>query len=113
MAVKHQKTKTFPYSKDAFFAVLSDARFYKTLEAKLLEEAKTANGIEFRFYTKTSYQKYGRNFTVTVAGASDANSKITVSTQSRKVTVLWDPLWEKEVNRIFSVIETFIELKNE
>ena len=113
MAVKHHKTKTYPYSKEAFFAVLNDSRFCKMFESELSEEAKTADGIEFRFVKKTNVAKHGRNYNITVTDGESGSTKVTVTTQSRKVTVLWDPLWEKEVDHIFSILETFIELKQE
>ena len=108
MAVTNQITKNVPYAASNIAAVVRDARFGQQLEADFVSEEPTANGYRFFYARKSTLHRYGRNYKVTLADVGNGTCNITVLTQSRKVTVLFDPKWRDEVGKVFTIIESLL-----
>lgn len=89
--------------------VLRNPRFPQLLDVEMIEEAKLADGIEFRYGRKTTWQRWGRNYFLKVSRAEDG-TVITVTIQSRKRTVLFDPAWKQEAEKALNRLEVLMEL---
>lgn len=111
MAVKNSKKKELNVNYNVIMEILRSPKFATLIDSKFIEEAKTQNddnSIEFRYVKKGGWFEYGRNFFVTVPQIDGDTTTVTVTTQSRKVTVLIDTVWESSVNRVFTVLEALL-----
>lgn len=108
MAVKNSKKKTLNANYNTIMEILRNPKFATLINANLNEEAKTATCVEFRYIRKTSPLLYGRNFFIGVPQENGDTTTVTVTTQSRKPTVLLDTVWVSEVERVISVLEALI-----
>lgn len=105
MAVKNTDIKTYNISSEEISAILKSTDFSKCLDADFIEEAILSDGHEFRYQKKTNAFKYGRNYFVKIKETGENKTSVSVTTQSRKITVLFDPLWKKEVEKVFYFID--------
>ena len=108
MAVKNSLKKEFNVNYNVIMEILRTPKFATLIEAELVEEAKTENHIEFRYARKTTLTSYGRNYFVTVPQIDGETTTVTITTQSKKKTVLVDIVWLSEAKRVSSVIEALI-----
>lgn len=111
MAVKNSKKKELNANYSVIMEILRSPKFATLIDSKFTEEAKTQNGdnsIEFRYVKKLSLFDHGRNFFITVPQIDGDTTTVTITTQSRKVTVLIDTVWESSVNRVFTVLEALL-----
>ena len=112
MAVKNSKKKELHANYDVVMELLRSPKFATLIDAKFTEEVKTQKGdncIEFRYVKKTTLLNYGRNFFIEVPQIDGDTTTVTITTQSRKVTVLLDTVWESSVNRVISVLEALLD----
>ena len=100
--------KEFNANYNTVMDVLRNPKFAALIESELAEEAKTATCIEFRYVRKMSLTTYGRNFFVSVPMIDGNSTTVTVTTQSRKVTVLLDTVWQSEVKRVITALEAML-----
>ena len=110
MAVKNDITKNYSYPLETVIAALRHPKFGGLLDAPLKEEAKDAEGVEFRFIRKSDAARYGRNYFVRPTSAADGSTDVKVIIQSRKVTVLLDPKWKNEAERVFNALDVMLEV---
>lgn len=112
MAVKNSLSKEYRMNYKSVMDTLRNPKFAALIEAELLEEAKTATYVEFRYTRKTSiaHNRYGRNFFIKVPQVDGNTTAVTITTQSRKVTVLLDTVWQSEVKRVFTALEAMLPL---
>ena len=108
MAVKNTSERVYSSSWEDVCRVLRNPDFSQCINADFLEEAILADGTEFRFVRKTTMTRYGRNYNVKVKKLTESEVSIAVTTQSRKITVLIDPQWKEEVNRVFGFIDMLL-----
>ena len=108
MAVKNELKRSYPQSAEVIAQVLRHPDFAQCLDARFLEEAIMADGTEFRYIRETTMTRYGRNYFIKLVKLSDGQTEVTVTTQSRKVTVLWDTAWKKEVERTFGFLDMLL-----
>ena len=112
MAVKNTKTKQYDVEYDTMCALLRNPDFSKCLDANYIEEAILSDGVEFRYVRKTNLLKriddYGRNYFIKVNKKENGLTSVSISTQSRKVTVMIDTNWKKEVDKAFSFIDILL-----
>lgn len=108
MAVKNTKVQDYTMPFETVCAVLRRSDFSKLLDAQFIEEAITPDGREFRYQKKTTLMRYGRNYFVNVKMIGENHTSVAVTTQSRKVTVLIDTSWEKEVTGIFNIMDVLL-----
>ena len=108
MAVKNTAERVYNVSWEDICRVLRNPDFSQCIDAEFLEQAIMPDGTEFRFVRKTTLTRYGRNYNVKVKKLTDTEVNVAVMTQSRKVTVLIDPQWKAEVNRIFGFIDMLL-----
>lgn len=108
MAVKNALKRIYPQSVEIIGQVLRNPDFSQCLDAKFLEEAIMADGTEFRYIRETTMSRYGRNYFIKLAKLPDGQTEVTVTTQSRKVTVLWDTAWKKEAERTFGFLDMLL-----
>lgn len=108
MAVKNSMTKIYDVPFYNICAVLRQPDFSQCVDAVLVEEAILPDGVEFRFVRKTTMTRYGRNYFVRLVKVNDEQTSVTITTQSRKYTVLWDTSWKNEVNRTFGFIDLLL-----
>ena len=111
MAVKNSKQKEFIANYNVIMDILRNPKFATLIDAKFVEEVKTPQNpdcIEFRYVKKMTLMDYGRNFFILVPQIDGDTTTVTVTTQSRKVTVLIDTVWESSVNRVFTVLEALL-----
>lgn len=111
MAIKKTMGRTYNVSIEKIRTALRNPYFSQCLDATFKEEAILSDGIEFRYIRKSDWSRYGRNYFVKVKKNQDGRTDVEVTTQSRKVTVLFDPNWEKEVEKIYGIINMLIEKK--
>ena len=107
MAVKNSMTRTYTESADAIFRVLKSPDFSKCIDAAFYEEAILPDGNEFRYKRLTTATRYGRNFFILVKAAGEEVT-VSVTTQSRKVTVLFDTAWKRETTRAFEFLDMLL-----
>ena len=108
MAVKNEMKRIYPQSAEAIGQVLRHPDFSQCLDVTYIEEAITPEGTEFRYTRKTDMSRYGRNYFIKLVTLADGQTEVTVTTQSRKVTVLWDIPWKKEVEKAFGFIDMLL-----
>lgn len=111
MAVKNSKKKELNANYNVVMELLRSPKFATLIDAKFTEEVKIptrTDCIEFRYVKKTTLFNYGRNFFIEVPQIEGDTTTVTITTQSRKVTVLFDTYWESSVNRIISVLEALL-----
>ncbi len=104
MAVNHFETRSCSYTTEALFEALRSETYSKLIDAKFVREYKNAdqpNTTVFRYERYTTMMRYGRNYEVAITPKEDGTTDVGISTQSRKVTVLFDPEWKKEVEKCF------------
>ena len=111
MAVKNTSTKNYAVSFDDISAVLRSPDFCKCMDAEFLEEAILPSSVEFRYKRKSTVTAYGRNYFIAVKSLDKNLVNVAVTTQSRKVTVLLDTSWKKEVEKAFGFIEMLLRRK--
>ena len=109
MAVKHSLTKHYEQDVQTICKVLRDPRFTRLQEFMLKTETKTETGVDFHFIHLPEYSRYGRNFFVQVSAGANGGVDICVVTQSRKVTVLFDPMWKTWVSKVFSALDVMLD----
>lgn len=110
MAIKNSMTKSYAQNIEHIKCALRDPRFSRLLEASFLEEAITPEWVEFRYVRKTDASRYGRNYFVQVRPDAAGMTAVTAVIQSRKVTVLIDPKWKQEADRVYSCLDVLLEL---
>lgn len=108
MAVKNSMAKVYTLPADVICGILRSPDFSKCLDATFIEEAIQPDGIEFRYIRKTVATRYGRNFYIKVKRISEQEAGVSVTTQSRKVTVLFDTAWKREATRAFEFVELLL-----
>ena len=116
MAVKNSLEKQLSANCNIVMDILRNPKFSALIEADFVEEAKTAFSkegktatcIEFRYVRKTTPLRYGRNFFINVPQTDGDTTTVTVTTQSRKVTVVLDTVWQSEVKRVVTALEAMI-----
>lgn len=108
MAVKNGAKKIYTETEEALFSVLKSQDFCQCMDVELYEQAIVPDGHEFRYRRKTSMTRYGRNYFAKVSKTENGEQEVTVTTQSRKVTVLLDPMWKQEVERMFGFIDMLL-----
>ncbi len=111
MAVKNSKSKTLNANYRVVMELLRSLKFATLIEAKFIEEVKTqknADCIEFRYIKKMSLLDHGRNFFIIVPQIDGDTTTVTITTQSRKITVLIDTVWESSIDRVISVLEALL-----
>ena len=108
MAIKNTAIKDYEVSCEKLYEILRGEDFSKLLQADFLEEAILPESHEFRFVRKTDWKRYGRNYFVDVKAKDENVSSVAVTVQSRKVTVLLDPLWEEEVKKIYAYLDVLV-----
>ena len=109
MAVKNTAMKDYNVSFDKICNALRCEDFIKCLAADLTEEVILGDAREFRYVRKTDIVRYyGRNYFVKVTPKGEDSVNVAVTTQSRKVTVLFDTAWKTEVDKIFAYIDLLI-----
>lgn len=86
--------------------------FSKCIDANYIEQAVISDYVEFRYVRKTNFLKriddYGRNFFIKVEKIDENTTSVSVTTQSRKITVLHDSNWQKEVTKVFDFIDILL-----
>lgn len=108
MAVKNTQTKNYDVSYDTLCNLFRNQDFRKCMDADYIEEAIISDYVEFRYIRKTTPFRYGRNFFIKVKKTGENTSSVSVTTQSRKVTVLLDTSWKKEVTQVFNFIDVLL-----
>lgn len=108
MAVKNTRARIYHCAFDRMCEILRSSDFSKCIDADFIEEAILSDGVEFRYVRKTDITRYGRNFFIKVKKTEDNATHVAVTTQSRKVTVLFDTAWKKEAERIFSLMDALL-----
>ena len=111
MAVKHSIDVYLPANYQVVMDVLRRPQFATLIEAKFTEAVKpagTVNCIEFRYVTRMTLLDHARNFFITVPQSDGNTTKVTITTQSRKVTVLVDSPWRSKVERVSQVLQALI-----
>lgn len=109
MAVKNQSQKTYCVPLDTISKILLNPDFCQCLGVEYIEAATYPDGaVEFRYKRKTTMTRYGRNYFVKIKKLGENQSEVTVATQSRKVTVLFDTQWKEEVQKTFGFIDMFL-----
>lgn len=91
--------------------ILRSSKFATLIEAEFIEEVKLQKNtdcIEFRYVRKTTPLRYGRNYFISVPQIDGDITTVTITTQSRKVTVLIDNAWKYSVDRVISVLEALL-----
>ena len=111
MAVKNSLEEVFNAPCDVVMDVLRNPNFATLIDAEFIEEAKTASYLEFRYIRKTTLTRYGRNFFIRVNQAESNKTNVTIITQSRKVTILFDSMWRSEIKHISSALNILIQSK--
>ena len=111
MAVKNSINKEIHINHNVVMEILRSSNFATLIEAEYIEEAKTATCIEFRYVRKMSLSDHSRNFFIGVSPVDDETTMITITTQSRKPTVLFDTGWQAKVDRVAKVLEILLESK--
>ena len=112
MAVKNTETRNYDVEYDTLCNLFRNQDFSKCIDADYIEEAIIRNYIEFRYVRKTNISRYGRNFFIKVEKADEDITSVSVTTQSRKVTVLFDTSWKKEVTKVFDMIDILLKNKS-
>lgn len=110
MAIKNTESRIIPADFEDICAVLRDPDFSKAMQVEYVEEAILPDGVEFRYRRMSTAMKYGRNYFVKLKKAENA-TEAAVTTQSRKVTVLIDPLWKTETGRVYDFLEMLLRRK--
>ena len=110
MAVKKGESKIYNLNHTLIAEIIKDERFQRTIDAEFIEEAITPQKHEFRFIRKTTAARYGRNIFISINDAGNNSTTVNATVQSRKITVLIDTSWKKEVERIFSALDILTEL---
>ena len=111
MAIKNSKQQEIKANYNVVMEILRSPKFATLIDATFTEEAKTQNGInciEFRYVKKTTMLRYGRNFFIVVPQVDEDTTNVTVTTQSRKVTVLLDTQWKSSVDHVFNVLNALL-----
>ena len=111
MAVRNSKQKVLNANYNVVMDLLRSPKFATLIDAKFTEEAKTQkneNCIEFRYAKRMTLLDHGRYFYIEVPQIDGDTTTITVTTKSRKATVLLDTQWESSVNRVISVLEALL-----
>ena len=109
MAVKNTMSKTYPVDCEKIYAALRSPDFSKLLNAPFIEEAIIADEREFRYQRKTDMIRYyGRNFFIRVKETGEGEVCVSVTTQSRKVTVLLDTSWKPEAEKVFNILDVLL-----
>lgn len=109
MAIKHSKSKFYQYDADIIVNALRNPSLCKVLETELSTEEKKQDGVYFLFVKKTRLDRWGRNYEVLVTDNNDGTSYVRISVQSRKVTVLIDPSWEKHADSFLNHLDFILE----
>lgn len=109
MAVKNTQTKEYNVPFETMRALLRKPEFSTLMDAPFIEEAILSDGVEFRYIRKTDIvRRYGRNYFIKLQKVDDNTTSVAVTTQSRKVTVLFDTSWKREVTKVFNYMDILL-----
>lgn len=109
MAIKNTEVKEYTIASKEICSVLRSPEFVQCMRADFVEEAILSDAIEFRFRRMTDWTRYGRNYFIKVKSDGKNGSVVSVTTQSRKLTVLIDTQWRKEVAAAFGFIDMLLK----
>ncbi len=109
MAIKNTKTKNYEIEYEKICNILRCPDFSKCLDAAFIEEAILSDAVEFRFIRKSTLWSYGRNYFIKVRKIAENSTDVSITVQSRKVTVLIDPNWEQEADKAYNFIEILLK----
>lgn len=112
MAIKNTEVRVLTAAYEQVCQVLRSSDFQTCLGAPFIEEAIVPDAVEFRYQRLTSWKKYGRNYFVKLKKLDDNRTEVAVTTQSRKVTVLWDIAWKDETDKIFNYLLILLRNSN-
>ena len=109
MAVKNTMSKNYTVDYEKIYSALRSSDFSKLLNVSFIEEAIIADEREFRYQRKTDIIRYyGRNFFIKVKELGEGEVCVFVTTQSRKVTVLFDTSWKLEAEKVFNILDVLL-----
>lgn len=112
MAVKNTKTRNYEIEYNTMCSLLRNPDFSKCLGVNYIEQAILSDCVEFRYVRKTDFLKrmddYGRNYFIRVKKIGENVTSVSVTTQSRKITVLHDSNWVREVDKVFEFIDILL-----
>lgn len=112
MAIKNTESRVITATYEQVCQILRSSDFQTCLDATFVEEALLPDAVEFRYQRLTSWKKYGRNYFVKLKKLDDNRTEVAVTTQSRKVTVLWDIAWKDETDKIFNYLLILLRNSN-